>query len=520
MHQGLSDSMQIERLRSLFRPARLVALAAVSMGCNSFIGLNDFEIEEGQSAGGECETNQQCSNKLGQLAACVGADKRCVPLLSEDCDTITGDPNDEPAILVGSLFSTTGAQATTNKERQQAAMLAVTQVNLVGGVPTPSGSLRKMVMVSCNEAANLKRAAEHLVNLGVPAIVGPNTSQDTIDVSRQVTIANGIVVMTPTAVASSIADLSDQNLTWLMAPNDEQRAPLMIRQINELETRIKADRAGDVKLSIVTRGDALGIGTRVSLNQLKLNGRSLSDQFGRTVLVDEYDPTKMDQLAIVDKHIAFIPDIVVLAGTAEAITTVMKPLEERWPAGTQRPEYVLIDSVKVPDLIALATNNDDLRHRARGTGIVPAPESQPVYELFKQQYQVAFQSGNPNISGMGPSYDAAYAIAYAIAAIGDAPVSGPAIADALSRISGGETDIEVGSPDLTEAFSLLSEGNRIDAIGTFGPLKWDERGAVVGGTLEMWCIGASGGTPQYRSSGLTFDLETMVESGKYVQCAP
>ena len=516
--------MQTERLRSVFRPAYFLALAAASSACNSVIGLSDLSVQEQPTTPGrECETNQECSDKLGQAAACVNPDGRCVALLSEDCDAITGDPNEEPVIILGSLFSTQGAQAATNKERQQAAMLAVGQINNIGGVPTPSGTVRRLVLVSCNETTDLRRAGRHLVDdLKVPAIVGPNTSQDTINVSQQVTIPGGTVVMTPTAVASSIGELVDNNLTWLMAPNDEQRAPLMIRQINDLEARIKAERAGDVKLSIINRDDALGIGTRVSLNSLKLNGRSLSDAIAnRTVFVDAYDPSKSDYSAIIEKHLAALPDIVVLAGTAEAITAVMKPLEERWPANTQRPEYVLIDSVKVPDLITLATNNDDLRHRVRGTGIVPSPDSIPVYELFKQEYQVAYATGNPNISGMGPSYDAAFSIAYAIAASGEAEITGAVIAESLAKLSGGSTKIEVGLPDLTAAFSRLSAGDEIDAVGTFGRLEWNDNGAVLGGTLEMWCIGVpSGGTPAYRSSGLTFDLKTATESGQYVQCAP
>ena len=326
--------------------------------------------------------------------------------------------------------------------------------------------------------------------------------------------------MTPTAVASSIGALVDDNLTWLMVPNDEQRAPLMLSQINALEQRLTTERGREVKLSIVSRGDALGKGTRTSLNSLRLNDRPLSEQINKTVLIDEYDFTKPDQNAVVARHLAFEPDIVVLAGTGEAISFVMKPLEEQWPAGTPRPEYVLIDSVKVPELTTLATGNDDLRHRVRGTGIVPGPESVPVNEGFKTDYLVAFSGGNANISGMGPTYDAVYSMAYAIAANGDATVTGAAIAANLSKLAGGSTVIEVGTRDISKAFARLTDGDSIDTVGTFGRLEWDANGAVLGGTLEMWCIGASGGTPAYRSSGLNFDLKTKAESGEYVQCAP
>src|SRR5262249_2392884 len=160
-------------------------------------------------------------------------------------------------------------------ERQQSAMLAVTQINNVGGVPSSSAVPRKLVMVSCDESTDLMRVSDHLVNeLHVPAIVGPNTSQDTLDLSTSVSVKGDTVVISPTAVASSIGALLDNDLTWLMVPTDVQRAPLMISQINVLEKSLEADRGTtSIKLGIVFRNDALGVGTQTSLNDLVLNGK-------------------------------------------------------------------------------------------------------------------------------------------------------------------------------------------------------------------------------------------------------
>jgi ABC-type branched-subunit amino acid transport system substrate-binding protein len=525
--------MTTQRLGTLSGSAALVLLAISTSACNSVIGLNDLKVDDSPIAPAvECETNRECTSKLTAAAGaetmgvCVKPEGKCVALLSEDCDTITGDPQQDDLIVLGSLFSTKGAQAATNLNRQQSAMLAVTEINSLGGIPSPSGGARQLVMVSCNESDGAwKRAGVHLVDeLKVPAIVGPNTSQDTIDVSTQISVPGGTVMMTPSAVASEIGDLSDNDLTWLMVPSDVQRAPLMIRQINELERRIKMERGVEtVKLSVITRGDALGIGTRTSLNSLRLNDRPLSEQIGtdKTVLLDPYEPTiKEPNQALISKHVAFTPDIVVLAGTAEAISYVMKPLEEAWTAAT-RPQYVLIDSTKVPELLTLVTGNDELRRRVRGTGIVPGSESANVYETFKQAYLSAYPGSTATISGMGPSYDAAYSIAYAIAAAGDEAITGATVSQNLRKLAGGATTIEVGRQHMTRAFQQLSEGERIRAIGTFGALEWNENGTVVGGTLEMWCIAApGGGTPAYRSSMLYFDLASSTESGSYVQCAP
>ena len=568
---------------ALEKSLMLALLGGVTtLACNSLVGLDDLSVSSshagaaatngagtegvgavsngGTSGGasepeagaggeeavvvGECSTHQQCTDKATQSAAetgaggepnidgvvpavCIMPEGRCETLLSEDCDSVTGDYLNDRAILIGSLFSTKGPQAATNIPRQQAAALAVEQINDVGGVPAgeTSADSRPLVLVSCDETTNLVRAAEHLVkDLGVPAIVGPNTSQDTLEVSAKVTVPNGTVVITPTAVASSITSLSDNDLTWLMVPSDVQRAPLMISQINSLETQLKEERQKDtIKLGIVFRDDALGVGTRTSLNSLTLNGKGLTDplNLGNNVEIDGYVATAADQQAIVDKYLAFAPDIVVLAGTAEAVSKVMVPLEAQWQS-EERPMYVLIDSTKVPELITAVTNNQTLRRRVRGTGITPGPSGTgtpaEAYDGFKIDYDVRYQGSTSTISGMGPSHDAAYAIGLALAATKDQPVSGASIAAGLRKLASGPTKFTTLGTNLLAAFQKLSAGEGITAVGSFGVLDWDANGAVKGGVLEMWCIGGAPDKPVYQSSGLMFDIMSQQETGSYTQC--
>src|SRR5690606_28376826 len=145
-------------------------------------------------------------------------------------------------------------------------------------------------------------------------------------------------------------DLVDDNLTFQMVPTDVQRAGLMISQINELEEEVKESLGLDsVRLGVVYRNDALGIGTRTALNDLSINGESIADpsNFGNRVHIDPYDFSQDDQGDIVRKYVDFAPHIIVLGGTAEAISDVLVPLEAAWTA-EHRPLYVGIDSVKVP----------------------------------------------------------------------------------------------------------------------------------------------------------------------------
>jgi hypothetical protein len=210
----------------------------------------------------------------------------------------------------------------------------------------------------------------------------------------------------------------------------------------------------------------------------------------------------------------------VLAGTAEAVTKVMVPLEAQWTA-TDRPSYVLIDSTKVPELLTAVTNNDDLRSRIRGTGITPGPTGKntpgETYNGFQVDYQVRFNA-SATISGMGPSHDAAYAIGLALAATADQPVSGKSVAAGLRKLAGGTITLEATGTSVLAAFQKLAAGQQVTEVGTFGMLDWDLNGAVKGGTLEMWCVGGPTTKPAYQSSGLSFDIKSQQESGTYVQC--
>jgi branched-chain amino acid transport system substrate-binding protein len=549
--------------------------ASALAGCNAILGLNELSLATGKPDSGlpdsmtpivdatpdnfvgECTTNAECTERATAAAVekdaglpdvnvggmrvvpaiCLKPEQRCVELLSEDCTEITGDFRDDDAIVLGTLFSTVGAQGAMNLQRQRGATLAADQINNVGGIPsatTPdsTGRKRPLVMVSCNEATPagggpmvLPRAGAHLItNLRVPAIVGPNTSQDTIELSNTLSVAHGTVLLTPTAVAQQIADLADNDLTWLMVPSDQQRGRLMKDQINLIESEVRQTRNKTVvKLGIVYRKDAVGEGTYRSLNDLQFNGAPLNAPIntGTTtgnVQIDGYEFTAANQDPIVNKYANdFKPDIMVLAGLAESITTILNPIEQRWAeAGADRPYYVLTDQVKGPDLIASCTNNPGLRPRVRGTGITPGAKSVAVQTAFELDYRAKYGS-TPTASGAGPSFDATFAIAYALAATRDLPVTGPNIAKGLGKLAGG-TEINVGSSSILNAFMRLGAGENISAIGTFVPFEWDERGAVVNGTIEIWCVGNVNGTPAYQSAKLTHDIKTDTIEGMYTPC--
>ncbi|MEJ7598157.1 MAG: hypothetical protein WKG01_09635 [Kofleriaceae bacterium] len=526
---------------------------ALAGGCLVF----DERIEQAP----DCSTHQECTDRLsagGELnpARCIDSGTpaaRCEALRSVDCSPITGDYLDDRSILIASLLSTSGAQGATNVSRQQAAILAVEQINAsnaAGGVlqsPEP-GDVRKLVMLSCDETVDPLRAARHIVEtLRVPAIVGPNLSQDTLDLTTAVSAPGGTAMFSPTAVASAIATIPDNGLTFLMVPSDIQRVPLMKAQITALETQIEAERTrpNGIKFAVYYREDALGIGTRDGLATtqppLLINGATLSAAVtAGKARIDGYQATSTNQAAMIASYIAFQPDLIAIVGAPEAVTYFIAPLEAAWAAqlpSVPRPYYIGIDSIKTGELITAVTGNEDLRKRVRGTGLTTNAESAPLLSAFQLAYGQRFRDANGNplpatTSGMSAAYDAVYTIALTMVGLTD--VTGPALTAQMPRLASNtqacaydatglkspcyaNTDY---SRTLYNNMLTLLAGTKVTEFGTAGRLEWTPDGAKSNGVIEMWCVASTGPKPAFQSSGLTYDVKTQVSSGAYTPCAP
>jgi hypothetical protein len=76
----------------------------------------------------------------------------------------------------------------------------------------------------------------------------------------------------------------------------------------------------------------------------------------------------------------------------------------------------------------------------------------------------------------------------------------------------------VGASNILTAFSRLGANENINGIGTFVPFEWDDRGAVVNGTIEVWCIASTGGAPAYQTAKRNYDIKSDMISGTYIPC--
>ncbi len=458
-------------------------------------------------------------------AVCVHSVHKCAPLLTQDCRAISGNYVDDNAILLGTIFNTTGSLAGSNIPRQQAALLAVNEINSSisgGGIPgSDGGPIRPLLVVECDPTANALRAASHLANdLHIPAVVGPNVAEDAINITQQVSANAGMLLLTPTVPVDPVTNLNDKGLTWRDIPSDRQRAPLYGDQITAIASQLQPSRGSNLKLAVAVRNDALGSSALNAISNVSFDGATIGSS-GTNVSIDEYAlADTAAQAAIATKYATtFVPDIVFVIAQ-EAVTSIVIPLEQQLTAANytgNRPYYIATDTAKTAGWLTRPSGVPvDFPTRVRGVGVTPDATSVPVFDSFNAAFK-GYYGTNPGTSGMGPSYDAMYAIAYALAATRNLPVSGASVAQGLNQLLYGPA-FDVGVNMASGAFQALANGGHIALQGTFTLMHWDSNGDMLGGTLQVWCVATSSGTPAFAASGRNLDLTSMQISGTYTQC--
>lgn len=502
--------------------------AAAVGGCADIYGLGDYTTEGSRptsnaanAAPGEegpsgpspasvdpkpsCTSNAAC----GEGSICVRATGRCATPTAGGCRVVAGDAMAEGAVLLG---------AVVGEPLERAAVLAVEEI----AAASPGRPLALVACDASDPAAAAKLLAE---DLRVPAIIGPLEAEDVLDVTQQITAKAKTLVMTPTSLASVISNLADDDLTWRAAPSDAQRAGLVIAQMSALEDVLRTTRGTTtVKLGIVHRTDALGTSARDAISgKLIINGRFINDAANAdNVSIDAYGRSDDAALEAVAARYAstFKPDVVFVTAP-EQVDHLLVPLEQALAAAraVYRPYYVCTEAAKTKallDAVAAPGAALDLRRRIRGVAATSDTTSAPVFAAFKSRFTARFGDA-PESFATSATYDATYAIAYALAASKEPAPDGATVARGL-RAFGAGAAVAVGPNDAAAAMKSLEGGKSVALLGTNTLLQWDVKGDMAGGTVEVWCVGAGGGSPAFGSSGLSMDVATQVVGGAFVQC--
>ena len=440
----------------------------------------------------ECSVDNDCASQgLGLVCSsehyCVERASLQLALTSKECGSVYGPVSEPGTILIGSLLPTSGDNAAIGAPMEQAVILAVKEFNEHGGL----GDGRRLGVVLCDTAGNTDRgveAARHLVELGVPAVVGPAFSGVTLEVATRFAAPgsesqNGTVFISPSATNPAISDLSDQDRVWRTVPSDALQGKAMAQLITTSESYGLPQFS---RVTVVYKDDAYGTGLLTSLVG------SLPASGGPTITPVKYaDPTKEKVFAteLFQKVDETNPELVVLIGTAET-AEILPFFEFAWQKRPQPVHWLLADGGMTDALFTFlgdetkALDVPSVLGRIRGTA--PASGSGPHFNGFKARLAGEYGYAEPPVY-TAQSYDAAYLIGFAVAASkGPNPDSGD-IVEGLKRQSGGAEPIAAEPSTIPKAIQILATDGeaRINFEGASSPLDFDQHGEVPG-AIDLW----------------------------------
>ena len=358
-------------------------------------------------------------------------------------------------IKVGSVAGVTGPIAELVEPIVAGRNLAVKHVNEQGGLL--GGDTMKMALVDsqCDPKAGVD-AGSKVVNVEqVVAIIGASCSGATNGMVQSVTIPAGVVSLSDSATAPSIAELKDNDLVFRVAPSDAYQGAALAKL---------AIDAGFKKLAVTYSNDDYNAGIA------EVFAKTYQEMGGTLAGNQMHEPNKA----------SYRSELATLAGGgAEALAifayyggsgiTIIRNSLENDLFGKFMAADGMFD-VSVLEQIGA----DTLRGNIFITQSASDPEN-ASYQLFAEAYRSTGM--DPAAPYASHGYDATFLIALAIEKAG-AP--DPAkIAAALPEVANAPGEI-VRPGEWEKAKALIAAGKEVNYEGASGSVDFDAAGDVPG----------------------------------------
>ena len=383
-----------------------------------------------------------CALLLGSVVACGGG---------------SPSPDTTPALKIGLLLDFSEGSTEKARDRERAFDLAVKHVNAAGGVlGRPVGTVTRDS--TRDPAVAVEEARRMIENDGVHALVGPNSSGNSLPVVEQVAGPAGIPVISPSATSPLLTGAADDDFFFRTALSDSAQGPVL--------AQVTRDR-GFTNVGLVYRDDAWG--------------RGLFESFA-AAWTEELQP-----VVLPPNRTTFLPELretasegaealVVLTFEAEAAVVIREAVESGLYS-----RFMLGDALKSPALAGVVGTG--ALADAYGTAGAAAPES-----TTSDEWDAAFvaEYGKPpEYAYVRETYDATIALALAAQAAGS--VDGAAIRDQLRSVGGGPGEVVTPTAEgVAEALRILGEGGTVDYEGAATTMDWDGNGDLLRGHIGVW----------------------------------
>ncbi len=370
------------------------------------------------------------------------------------------------AVRIGVILSATGGLAAFVPPIRAGILLAFQEINGAGGV---LGG-RQLQMIEGDDQTNPQAGvtvATRLVQAeNVAAIIGPMASGITIAVANAVTVPAGVPIVSPSATAPAVSQIADNDTVFRTAVPDGLQGQVLARLVRE---------AGIERVAIMAVNNDYGRGLTGAFTNA-FQGRG-----GRVTAAQNFEENRpsyraeLQTLAGRDN-----PQALLLIGyPASGGNTILRNSIEN--GFFQR--YIGTDGMRDQSVV------DQVGARAlegmfgTGPGTAASPERRAAYEAA---FRRANATMDPGAAFVAQAYDAAYVIALAIQAAGNAQRG--AIGGALRTVANAPGEV-VGPGEFARARTLLAAGTKVNYEGASGPIEFNQTGDAEG-RVEHWRVAA------------------------------
>jgi ABC-type branched-subunit amino acid transport system substrate-binding protein len=378
--------------------------------------------------------------------------------------------------------------------------------------------LRPIALLGCDDSVNATRAARHLVeDVDIQAILGFGSGKTLIDVAGSLLIQRGVLTVASLTANPQITQLPQPTglprMVWRTTMSSDQVA---FATAHILESALESrGRSGRTRVTLIRpENTAANLSfAETFYRQLRFNGRAALENVQEYTeitypLASEFSMAEIGALA--KKAVDTNPTFLVTMGPGSTTNAFLEQVETG--SAGHAPTYVVpFETMQTfRDFIG---SSADRRHRLFTVNSV---SNYVTNARFVIRYNNAHANHVDRNMNPGASYDAFYVLAYATLVVGEGPVTGRALGEAIGRLVPPGRAIEVGPMDIYAAINELSRGGNIDLQGASSALDFDLRTGEGPSDLALVCsgVGANGeATGEDIESGVVFRAKTRTVEG-------
>jgi len=365
-------------------------------------------------------------------------------------------------LKIGHLNSFTGDLADFGGALQNAAELAVTEINAAGGVGGQPVELAK-----ADDATDPTQGVAEATRLieveGVDFILGALASGVTVPVAESVTGPKNVLHISGASTGPALTVAVDNDFLFRTTVSDAAQGPILAKVANELGL-------ASVCTMYITGPYGQGL-SEIFAEEFEALGGSVPAQ----VTHESEQATYASEL---DTCTAEGPDALAAIAYPASARVFLREAVERDVV----ENYLFVDGTKSSDLfedLGWPEAFDDMR------GTAPFAVDLPIGEAFETAYQATYGE-LPPYPFLRETYDAIYLMALATEKALQDDID---IRDALRDVANPEGEVvNPGGDNYTAALELIATGADINYEGAAGPVDLDENGDVPVGAIETWHV--------------------------------